>query len=204
MVKVLVPEHVTLGKDVVLDENVLLGRIPERSIPDQKTRIGDRSVIRWGSVVYAGVKIGSGFQTGHHVIIREETEIGDDVKIWNLSVVDYGCKLGNRVKLHNHVYVCQGAVLEDDVFLAPGARLANDRYPPGRQGVDWECPVIKKGAQIGMNVTILPGVVVGEGAMVGAGSVVTKNVPPYAIVYGNPAQTRGDMRKVSVRREVSL
>ena len=195
-----VPDHVLLGKDVVVEDNVLLGQIPGRSISDRRTQIGDRAVIRWGSVIYASVKMGSGFQTGHYVIVREENEIGDDVKIWNLSVVDYGCKIGNRVKIHNHVYVCQGAVLEDDVFLAPGTRLANDRYPPGRQVVDWECPVIKKGAQIGMNVTILPGVVIGEGAMVGAGSVVTKNVPAYAIVYGNPAQTRGDVRKVSLQR----
>lgn len=195
-----VPDHVLLGKGVVVEGNVLLGQIPDRSIPDRRTHIGDRATIRWGSVIYAGVQIGSGFQTGHYVIVREESEIGDDVRIWNLSVIDYGAKIGNRVKIHNHVYVCQGAILEDDVFLAPGARLANDRYPPGRQVLDWECPVIKKGAQIGMNVTILPGVVIGEGAMIGAGSVVTKDVPAYTVAYGNPAQPRGDVRKASLQR----
>ena len=77
-------------------------------------------------------------------------------------------------------------MIEDDVFLGPGVRLANDRYPVRKTG--WEGPVIKAGARIGMNVTLLPGVVIGAGALVGAGSVVTKNVPDGATVKGNPAR----------------
>lgn len=193
------PPNVLLGKEVCIDDNVLLGCLPKRPLQDPRTLIGDRAVIRWGTVIYAGVAIGSDFETGHHVIVREENVIGNGVKIWGHSTIDYGCKIGDRVKIHNQVYVCQGTVIEEGVFLAPGVRLANDRYPG--HGSVWECPVIKRGAQIGMNVTLLPGVVIGEGALIGSGSVVTKDIPPYVIAYGSPARVLGKVDPKKLQRE---
>lgn len=169
-----------------VDGGVLLAYPADRAIADRTLTIGPGARIRSGTIVYEGSRIGANLDTGHYVLIREENEIGDDLRIWSHSVIDYGCRIGRRVLIHHHVYVCQLARIEDDVFLAPGARLANDRHPVRKTG--WEPPVIKRGARIGMNATILPGVVVGAGAMVGAGAVVVRDVPEGATVVGNPAR----------------
>jgi acetyltransferase-like isoleucine patch superfamily enzyme len=152
-------------------------------------RIGDHSKIRSGTVLYAGSKIGSRLETGHNVIIREQNDIGNDVKIWSNSVIDYGCKIRNNVKIHCGCYVAQQTIIEDNVFMAPGVTIANEKYPTGYyRSARIQAPVIKRGAKLGINATILPGVVIGRDAIVGAGSVVTRDVPAQATVYGNPAR----------------
>ena len=181
-------QNVFIGKDAKLDEDVLLGYFADRSIQNRKVSIGDNARIRSGTIVYQGVKVGTHFETGHYVIIREENEIGDGVRIWSHSVVDYGCRIGHNVRIHNLVYVAQGTVIEDDVFLAPGVMIANDRYPVQTDPRAWEPVVIRKGAKVGINVTLMPGVEIGEGALVGGGSVVVKNVLPGTVVVGNPAR----------------
>lgn len=169
-----------------VDEGVQLAYPADRPIADRTLTIGPGARLRSGTIIYEGSRIGADLDTGHYVLIREENEIGDGLRIWSHAVIDYGCRLGRNVLIHHHVYVCQLARIEDDVFLAPGARLANDRYPVRKTG--WEPPVIRRGARIGMNATILPGVVVGAGAMVGAGAVVVRDVPDGAVVAGNPAR----------------
>ena len=171
-----------------IDEGVTVGYPTGRSIADRTLRIGSGANIRSGTVVYVGTTIGRGLQTGHNVVIREENVIGDNVGIWSNTVIDYGCRIGNNVKIHNNVYVAQFTTIEDDAFLAPGVSIANDMRPLCAECTHAGGPTIKRGARIGVNVTILPRVTVGEYALVGAGSVVTKDVPPYAVVYGNPAR----------------
>jgi acetyltransferase-like isoleucine patch superfamily enzyme len=146
-------------------------------------------------VVYAGSKIGDGLATGHNVVIREQNHIGDNLAIWNNSVIDYGCWVGNNVKIHSNVYVAQFTMIEDNVFIAPGVSIANDIHPGC--AFSKECmkgPVLKRGAQIGVNTTILPYVTIGAGALIGAGSVVTRNIPAGAVAYGNPARVHGKTR----------
>jgi len=174
-----------LGPGSRIDAGVELGIEPGRPTAAEPVRIGAGARIRSHTSVYRNTRIGDRLETGHSVVIREENVIGDGVWIWSHSTVDYGCRIGSRVRIHNHVYVAQHTVLEDDVFLAPGVMIANDRYPVSDR---MEGPVIKRGAVIGANATILPGVVIGERALIGAGSVVTKDVPPGAVVYGNPAR----------------
>ena len=184
-----------VGSDFVCAGSALVGCLPTRSISSLLLRIGEGAVIRSGSVIYAGSSIGARLNVGHNAIIREENRIGDDFSLWSNSTVDYGCVIGDRVKIHHNVYVAQFTVLEDDVFLAPGVMIANDPHPGC--AFSKQCmrgPTIKRGAQIGVNATILPMVTIGERALVGAGSVVTKDVPPGAVVVGNPA-------RVSVRIE---
>ena len=154
-------------------------------------RIGDGARIRSGSVVYASVEVGNGFESGHGVIIREENRIGHDCSIWNHTTVDYGCVIGDRVRIHCNVYVAQYTILENDVFLAPGVTMANDPHPICAKCM--QGPTIKAGARVGVGVTILSHVIIGENALVGAGSVVTKNVPPRAVVMGSPARVVGDV-----------
>lgn len=187
-------EDVELGPYHLIDPGVLLGYVPGRRIGDHALVIGPAARIRSGTVIHAGTTIGARLETGHNVVIREESVIGDDFNIWNNSVVDYGCKIGCHVKVHCNVYIAQFTVLEDDVFLAPGVTVANDLHP----GCPFskECmrgPTIKRGAQIGVNATLLPFVTIGEHAVIGAGSVVTKDVPPQTVVYGNPARVVKDI-----------
>ena len=124
-------------------------------------------------------------------------EIGDDVKIGTFVEIQKGAKIGHRCKISSHTFICEGVTLEDEVFVGHGVTFINDRYPraTNAQGslqteADWKCvpTLVKRGAAIGSGSTLLCGITVGERAIVGAGSVVTKDVPADAIVAGNPAR----------------
>lgn len=160
-----------------------------RKLEDYTLRIGAGSTVRAGTTIYVGTTIGSQLETGHGVVIREQNIIGNHFSVWNNTTIDYGCVIGNNVKIHANGYIAQNSILEDDVFLAPGVTIANDPHPGcAFSKVCMKGAHIKKGAQIGVNVTILPMVTIGEGAVIGSGAVVTKDVPPYTVVYGNPAK----------------
>jgi acetyltransferase-like isoleucine patch superfamily enzyme len=124
-------------------------------------------------------------------------EIGDDVKIGTFVEIQKGARIGNRCKISSHTFICEGVELEDEVFVGHNVTFINDLYPRATnckgalQGeADWKCvPTrIKRGASIGSGSTLLCGVTVGENALVGAGSVVTKDVPAFTVVAGNPAR----------------
>lgn len=178
-----------LGADMVRDEDVLLGYRADRLAARQPLVIGDRARLRSWTVLYEGSTIGDDFATGHGVVVREENEIGDRVQIWSHSVIDYGCRIGSDILIHTGVYVSQFSVLEDGVFLAPGVALANDKYPVDKSNL--KGPVIRGGARVGMNSTVLPGVEIGANAQVGAGSVVARDIPAGAVAYGVPARVTG-------------
>lgn len=189
---------VKLGEDCLIDVGVLLGYPPSRGKNTDVVAIGGGARIRSGTVIYGGVEIGRNLQTGHNVVIREENRIGDDFRIWNNSVVDYGCKIGDGVKIHCNCYVAQFTVIEDHAFMAPGVTITNDIHPGCEFSL--ECmrgPHIGKRAQIGANVTIIPFLTIGEGSLIGGGSVVTKDIPPYSLAYGNPAKVVGDVRDLT-------
>lgn len=180
---------VQLGADSVIDPGVLLGYPSGRPGVSGGTRIGRAARIRAGTIIYAAVEVGEDFETGHHAVVREENKIGSHCTLWNNSTIDYGCVIGDRVKIHCNVYVAQFTIVEDDVFLAPGVTIANDPHP-----ICTKCmqgPTIRKGARIGVNVTLLPLITIGEHALVGAGSVVTADVPAGMLVAGNPARVIG-------------
>lgn len=182
-------DPVKLGKNAAIEHDVILGRVPDRDIVFYPLVIGDDAAVRSGSVIYACTIIGSGLQTGHNAVIREENVIGDDFALWAGSVVDYGCEIGSRVKVHCSCYVAQFTVIEDDVFIGPGTTITNDFHPGCPKSK--ECmrgPTIKRGAAIGGGSVLLPGITIGEHALVGAGSVVTHDVTPGAVVVGNPAR----------------
>jgi acetyltransferase-like isoleucine patch superfamily enzyme len=181
-----VTEQIVLGDECEVDPGVVLGLLTGRKIDDLSLNIGSGARIRYGTVIYAGSTIGAGLQTGHNVVIREENRIDDNLSIWNSSTIDYGCTIGSEVKIHCNVYVAQFTVLEDDVFLAPGVTIANDPHP--LCGLCMRGPTIKRGARIGVNVTLLPHITIGEGAFIGAGSVVTRDIPARMLAYGNPAR----------------
>jgi acetyltransferase-like isoleucine patch superfamily enzyme len=123
-------------------------------------------------------------------------EIGDGTKVGTFVEIQKGAKIGSRVKISSHTFICEGVTIEDEVFIGHGVMFINDKYPRAATATgqlqteaDWECTptFIKRGASVGSNATILCGVTVGEHAIVGAGSVVTHDVPPWGVVAGNPA-----------------
>jgi acetyltransferase-like isoleucine patch superfamily enzyme len=184
-------QMVTLGDGAIIEDSAVIGYTPSRG-ENMMLTIGPGAHIRSGTIIYGGSSIGCNLETGHNVVIREENSIGDDLRIWNNSTIDYGCHIGNNVRIHNKVYVAQFTFIEDDVFLAPGVTLANDIHPGCPDAL--KCmrgPHIKRGAQIGVNVCILPRVIIGEYAVIGAGSVVTKDIPDRVVAYGNPARVAG-------------
>lgn len=181
--------HLRIGRDPEIEDGVTLGRPPERDVGADPLVIGDNARIRAPSVIYAGTTIGHDLETGHGVVIREQNSIGDGLSIWSNSYIDYGCVLGSRVKVHALCYIAQFTEIADGVFIGPGVAVTNDIHP----GCEcWrECmrgPRIEEGAVIGGNATLLPRVVVGRKALVGAGSVVVHDVPPEMVVVGNPAR----------------
>jgi acetyltransferase-like isoleucine patch superfamily enzyme len=127
-----------------------------------------------------------------------DCEIGDNSKIGTFVEMQKGVKIGSNVKVSTHTFICEGVTIEDDVFIGHNVSFINDRYPrattSGRLQTDedWKCipTLVKRGASIGTSVTILCGVTIGENAIIGAGSVVTKDVPPNTIVTGVPARAR--------------
>jgi UDP-2-acetamido-3-amino-2,3-dideoxy-glucuronate N-acetyltransferase len=147
-------------------------------------------------------RIAPDVKLGKSVCIREFTnlygcEIGDDVKIGTFVEIQKGVKVGNRCKISSHTFICEGVTLEDDVFVGHNVTFINDRHPRATNGngrlqtdADWVCirTLIKRGASIGSGTTLLCGITIGENAMIGAGSVVTKDVPPGAVMAGNPAK----------------
>jgi len=185
-------KNAQIGKGSRIDKTASLGYKGGRNIKSSKTIIGKNATIRSNTVIYSNTEIGDGLETGHCVTIREQNKIGDNLNIWNNSSIDYGCVIGNNVKIHCNVYVAQFTTIEDEVFLAPGVMIANDPHP-----VCTKCmkgPTIKKGARIGVNVTLLPHVIIGKNALVGAGSVVTKNVPNNSVVMVFRRKSQGGFR----------
>lgn len=182
--------NVHLGDNVEIGEFAIVGVPPRgRAEGELATVIGDGATIRSHTVIYAGNTIGKGFQTGHHAMIREENSIGDDVSVGTSSVVEHHVQIGNRVRIHSQAFVPEYSVLEEGAWIGPNAVLTNVPHPLCPRAK--ECikgPTIRRGAKIGANATILPFLVVGENALVGAGSVVVEDVPDRAVVAGNPAR----------------
>jgi acetyltransferase-like isoleucine patch superfamily enzyme len=179
-----------LGQNLSIFEPVILG-FPARYHLGLESytgcTIGDNSTLRPGTTIYADVTIGESFSSGHNVMIREKTIIGSHVSVGTGSIIEGYSSIGNRSNLQSLVYIPTNTTIGDDVFIGPNTVLTNDRYPP-RNDTQMDGPIIYERARIGANVTILPGVIIGEDALVAAGSVVTKDVPASMLAIGSPAR----------------
>jgi acetyltransferase-like isoleucine patch superfamily enzyme len=149
--------------------------------------LGDRATVRAGTIIYADVEIGDGFNTGHHALIREHTAIGDEVLVGTQTVIDGTASIGSNVSLQTGVYVPTETVIGDRVFLGPNAVLTNDPFPVRRE-VELRGPTLEDDVTVGANATVLPDVTIGERSFVAAGAVVTEVVPPDQLAVGVPAR----------------
>jgi acetyltransferase-like isoleucine patch superfamily enzyme len=146
--------------------------------------------------IAADVKLGQGVRIFAFVNLYG-CEVGDETKIGTFVEIQKGARIGKRCKVSSHTFICEGVTVEDEVFIGHNVTFINDRYPRATRqdgglqaDADWQCvpTVVRRGASIGSSATLLCGITVGECAVVGAGSVVTKDVPPHAVVAGNPAR----------------
>jgi acetyltransferase-like isoleucine patch superfamily enzyme len=182
-VKVL--EHAVVGKQPTLSPRSTAKR--EELAPAE---IGDGTIVSTGAVVFAGSKVGARVILGDQSCVRERVVVGDDVVIGRGSLVENDTTVGALTKIQAEVYITAYSTLEEHVFVAPCVVTTNDNFM-GRTERRHELikgPTIRRGARIGGGAILLPGVEIGEEAFVGAGAVVTKNVPPRMLVVGTPAR----------------
>lgn len=181
--------NVDLGSGADLQSPCVVGKAPRGAGEGQLAlRIGREATIRPFTTIYAGSVIGDRLQTGQGASIREDNVIGDDVSVGTNAVLEFGNRIGNRVRIHSGCFL-ELVTIEDDVFVGPNVVFTDDPHPMNCPRYK-ECKggaVVRRLARIGANATILPGVEIGENALVGAGSVVVENVPAGAVVVGNPA-----------------
>lgn len=195
---VIIHPNVELGQDYTLSPFVVLGEAPRGAgVGELKLSIGRAAVIRSHTTIYAGNRIGANFQSGHNVLIREDSTIGDNVSVGTGTVIEHHVAIADKVRIHSQAFIPEFTTIEQGVWIGPNVVITNARYPntPTTKH-ELAGAYLEQGCMIGANVTILPGVRIGKHALVGAGSVVTKDVPAGTIVHGNPAVARGSVKDV--------
>lgn len=170
-----------------LKEMIKTGSRVARTSSGKMTKVGKEVYLRSNCVVYSGTTIGNRVVFGHNAMIRENVVVDDDSKIGTSVVIDGHCRIGRNVSIQTGAYISTFTTVEDSVFLGPCCALINDKYM-AQSPYELRGPIIRRGASIGANAVILPRVEVGEGAVVGAGAVVTKDVPSRVVVAGVPAR----------------
>ena len=180
--------NVEIGEGTVVQEGAIVGEPPRGKQPGELvTRIGSGGIIRSGTVIYAGATIGDRFQTGHGSLVREDNVIGDDCSVGTNAVLEAGNRVGNGTRIHSGCFL-EHTTVGQRVFIAPNVVFTDDPHPMCPRYLDCVLgATVEDDVSIGANATILPGLKIGAGSLVGAGSVVTKNVEAGSVVAGNPA-----------------
>ncbi len=193
----------SIGKGSSIGVNAIVGQAPSRARTSTLSadsdlpglNVGENCQICAGAIVYAGTVLGSGCFVADSAQVREHCELGKNVIVGHSSTIENNCIVGDRTKIQTGAYIVAGSVLEEDVFIAPMVTTTNDNFIGRteerfkyRRGV-----TIKKGGRIAGNAVILPGVTIGQEALVAAGSVVTRDVPPFKVVMGVPAKVVRDV-----------
>jgi acetyltransferase-like isoleucine patch superfamily enzyme len=186
-----------LGEGVQVLENAVVGKQPSLSPrstakrePLQPTVIGDGTIVSTGAIVFAGSHIGARVILGDQSCVRERVQIGDDVVLGRGSFIENDVTIGELTKIQADAYITAYSTLEDNVFIAPCVVTTNDNFM-GRTERRHELikgPTIRRGARVGGGAILCPGIEVGEDAFIGAGAVVTKDVPARMVVIGSPAR----------------
>jgi acetyltransferase-like isoleucine patch superfamily enzyme len=195
-------EGTVLGEGVRVLENAVVGKQPalgpkstakrERLSP---TTIGDGTVVSTGAIVFAGSSIGAGCIIGDQSCVRERVRVADDVVVGRGSLVENDTTIGSGTRIQAEAYITAYSTLEEDVFIAPCVVTTNDNFMgrTEKRKALMKGPTIRRGARVGGGAILCPGIEVGEEAFVGAGAVVTKDVPPRTVVVGNPARVLRDV-----------
>ncbi len=195
---------VALPEDAAVGDFCVIGVDRGGADDDEETVFGTGATIRSHTVIYAGNRIGTQFQTGHQVLIREKNVIGDHVSIGSHTVIEHHVSIADGVRIHSHAFIPEYSVLKAGAWIGPRVCVTNARYPGAERSKEFLAGVTIGGrARIGANVTLLPGITVGENALVGAGAVVTKDVPPGKVVVGVPARVTGDVEDLNWKPDMN-
>jgi acetyltransferase-like isoleucine patch superfamily enzyme len=198
----IVHDGTVLGEGVRVLEHAVVGKQPTlsprsttRREPLPPTEIRDGAVISTGAIVFAGTSIGARVVVGDQSCVRERVTVGDDVVIGRGALIENDTTIGARTRIQADAYVTAYSTVEEDVFVAPCVVTTNDNYMgrTEKRLALMKGPTIRRGARIGGAAVLCPGVEIGEEAFVGAGAVVTRDVPPGVVVVGNPARVLRDV-----------
>ena len=186
-------ENVSVGDYAVVGKQPVLSRrstAPRHSEREGVLVVGDGTCILAGAIVFAGTRLGEDVIVGDQACVRERCEIGDEVVIGRGAFVENDVSIGTRTTIQANAYLTAYSLLEDDVFIAPCVITANDNFMgrTEKRHALRKGPTIRRGARVGAGAVLLPGIEIGEEAFVGAGAIVLENVPPRAVVVGNPAR----------------
>lgn len=188
--------NVSIGDNAIIGSNCEIG-YPATSIADKKRLvIGPSALVRSHSIFYEGSEFGPGLRTGHRVTVRECTKAGRDFQVGTLSDIQGHCEIGDFVRFHSNVHIGQRSVIKNCVWIFPYVVLTNDPHPPSSviMGI-----TVEDYAAIATMSVILPGVTIGEGALVGAHSSVANNVHPNTVVAGSPAKFLCETSRIKLR-----
>jgi acetyltransferase-like isoleucine patch superfamily enzyme len=203
-----VHDGTVLGEGVRVLENAVVGKQPSLGAsstaprePLPPTEIGEGTVISTGAVVFAGSRIGARCIVGDQSCIRERVELADDCILGRGSLIENDTTVGAGTRIQAEAYITAYSTLEEDVFIAPCVVTTNDDYMgrTERRKAAMRGPTIRRSARVGGGAVLCPGVEIGEEAFVGAGAVVTKDVPPRKLVVGNPARVLRDVAPDELR-----
>jgi acetyltransferase-like isoleucine patch superfamily enzyme len=198
---VTVHDGTAIGDGCRIEDGAVLGKRPRLArhsraagAPVEGLRLGRRVTVGAGAVVLAGARIADGAILGDQSFVRERATVGPRTVVGRGSVIDNDVSVGARVRIQTNVYITAGSVVEDDVFVGPGACTTNDDTMSRHDGtVDLRGATLRRACRIGGGSVLVPGVEVGEEAFVAAGAVVTRDVPPRAVVMGVPARVVGEV-----------
>jgi acetyltransferase-like isoleucine patch superfamily enzyme len=204
----IVYEGTVLGEGVRILEHAVVGKQPSLGVrstakrePLPPTVIGDGTVVSTGAIVFAGSQVGARCIVGDQSCIRERVALGDDCVLGRGSLIENDTTVGAGSRIQADAYVTAYSTLEEDVFIAPCVVTTNDNFmgrTEQRRGL-MRGPTIRRSARVGGGAVLCPGIEIGEEAFVGAGAVVTKNVPPRVIVVGSPARVLRDVDPAELR-----
>ena len=212
--KTVVYGPVSIGPDSFIGPNVVLGFPPRAELTDSVAKgrniqdapsggqltIGRDCVVRSGTCIYSDVSIGDSVSFGHNVMVREKVRIGNHTLIGTSVVIDGSCEIGEQVSIQTGGYLPTNSRIEDSVFLGPHVVLTNDKYVMQKK-TKLVGPTVRKGASIGANSLLMPAIEIGEGSVIGAHSLVMRNIPPRSVFAGIPAKR---LKKVPADWRTSL
>ena len=190
---------IEMGKNVIIDKNVIIGYGNEDL---GKIIIGDNSIIRAGTIIYYGTKIGNNFKTGHNVIIRENNVVGDNIIVGSGSELAPGNSIGNYTTIHSQCFL-ENTALGEYNFIAPGVKFLDDRLPIDPNPENYKGAIVGDDSAIGGGSVILPHIHIGSKVLIGAGSVVTKNIPREQVWAGNPAKFIRNIKDIKKEHNLS-